>query len=108
MSENVIIVSDASFEADILQSEMPVVLDFWAGWCNPCKMIAPIIDDVAGDYAGKVIFAKINVEENSDTPTKYGVHGIPTLILFKNGEAVATHAGALTKSQLTAFIDTHI
>ena len=97
--------SDASFEADVLQSATPVLVDYWAEWCGPCKMIAPILDEVAGAYQGKLQIAKMNVDENREIPAKFGIRGIPTLMLFKGGELVATKVGALSKSQLTAFID---
>jgi thioredoxin 1 len=98
-------VSDTSFQADVLESKTPVLVDFWAEWCGPCKMIAPILDDVASAYQGKVQIAKVNVDENRDVPAKFGIRGIPTLILFKDGQVAATKVGALTKAQLTAFID---
>ena len=98
-------VSDASFEADVLQADTPVLVDYWAEWCGPCKMIAPILDDVSNSYAGKLRVAKMNVDENRDIPAKFGIRGIPTLMLFKNGELAATKVGALSKAQLTAFID---
>ena len=97
--------SDASFEADVLQSTVPVLVDYWAEWCGPCKMIAPILDEVAGAYQGKLLVAKMNVDETREIPGKYGIRGIPTLMLFKGGELLATKVGALSKSQLTAFID---
>lgn len=108
MSENTVAVSDASFEADVLQSDVPVLLDFWAEWCGPCKMISPILEEIATAYEGKLKIAKMNVDENSNTPAKFGVRGIPTLILFKGGNAEATKVGALSKSQLTAFIDENL
>ena len=98
-------VSDASFEADVLKSDSAVLVDYWAEWCGPCKMIAPILDEVAGTYDGKLTVAKMNVDENREIPAKYGIRGIPTLMLFKNGELAATKVGAMSKAQLTAFID---
>ncbi len=105
MSDKIVHVTDTSFEDEVLKSDVPVLVDFWAAWCGPCKMIAPILDDVAGDYAGKVKICKVDVDANGDTPAKFGVRGIPTLILFKDGNAVSTKVGALSKTQLTAFID---
>ena len=101
-------ISDSSFENDVLKSDKPVLVDYWAEWCGPCKMIAPILDEVSSAYQGKLTVAKMNVDENRDGPAKFGIRGIPTLMLFKDGGVVATHVGALTKSQLTAFIDSHI
>ena len=101
-------VSDASFETDVLQSGVPVLVDYWAEWCGPCKMIAPILDEVSTAYEGKLQIAKMNVDENRDIPAKFGIRGIPTLMLFKNGSVEATKVGALSKSQLTAFIDSHL
>ena len=98
-------VSDASFEADVLQPGSAVLVDYWAEWCGPCKMIAPILDEVASAYQGKLQVAKMNVDENREVPAKFGIRGIPTLMLFKDGELVATKVGALSKAQLTAFID---
>jgi thioredoxin 1 len=98
-------ISDASFEADVLQSSTPVLVDYWAEWCGPCKMIAPILDEVAGAYQGKLTIAKMNVDENREVPAKFGIRGIPTLMLFKDGQLAATKVGALGKAQLTAFID---
>jgi len=97
--------TDATFDADVLKSSTPVLVDYWAEWCGPCKMIAPILDDVATSYAGKLQIAKMNVDENREIPAKFGIRGIPTLMLFKDGELAATKVGALSKSQLTAFID---
>ena len=97
--------SDASFEADVLQSTKPVLVDYWAEWCGPCKMIAPILDEVAGAYEGKLQVAKMNVDENREVPAKFGIRGIPTLMLFKDGQIAATKVGALSKAQLVAFID---
>lgn len=105
MSDQIKYVSDASFDTDVLKSDKPVLLDFWAEWCGPCKMIAPILDEVAKDYGDKVQIAKINVDENQQVPAKFGIRGIPTLILFKNGSVAAQKVGALSKSQLTAFLD---
>ena len=101
-------VSDASFEADVLKSAQPVLVDYWAEWCGPCKMIAPILDEVAKEYNGKLKVAKLNIDENQETPAKYGIRGIPTLMLFKGGNIEATKVGALSKSQLAAFIDSHL
>ena len=98
-------VSDASFDADVLQATGPVLVDYWAEWCGPCKMIAPILDEVAGAYEGKLQVAKMNVDENRDVPAKFGIRGIPTLMLFKDGQIAATKVGALSKAQLMAFID---
>ena len=98
-------ISDASFEADVLQSGTPVLVDYWAEWCGPCKMIAPILDEVSTAYQGKLTVAKMNVDENRDVPAKFGIRGIPTLMLFKGGQLAATKVGALSKAQLTAFID---
>lgn len=98
-------VSDASFDSDVLKSDAPVLVDYWAEWCGPCKMIAPILDEVARDYGERLHVAKVNVDENQGTAAKYGIRGIPTLMLFKQGQLVATKVGALSKSQLTAFID---
>ncbi|GAB1459784.1 thioredoxin TrxA [Thauera sp.] len=108
MSEHIHHVTDGNFDSEVLQSQTPVLVDYWAEWCGPCKMIAPILDDVAKDYAGKLKVAKLNIDDNQDTPAKYGIRGIPTLMLFKGGNVEATKVGALSKSQLTAFIDSNI
>ena len=98
-------ISDASFDADVIQSGTPVIVDFWAEWCGPCKMIAPILDEVATAYQGKLQVTKMNVDENRDIPAKFGIRGIPTLMVFKGGQLAATKVGAMSKAQLTAFID---
>jgi thioredoxin 1 len=108
MSAQIIHTSDDSFEQEVLQSQLPVLVDYWAEWCGPCKMIAPILDEVAKEYEGRIKIAKLNIDENQNTPPKYGIRGIPTLMLFKNGNVEATKVGALSKSQLTAFIDSNI
>ena len=108
MNEHISVVSDDSFDADVLQAGKPVLVDYWAEWCGPCKMIAPILDEIAGDYVDKMKIVKLNVDENPQTPPKYGVRGIPTLMLFKDGSVEATKVGALSKSQLAAFLDTNL
>ena len=108
MSEHIHYVTDDNFAAEVLQSTQPVLVDYWAEWCGPCKMIAPILDEVAKDYAGRLKVAKLNIDDNQTTPANYGVRGIPTLMLFKNGNIEATKVGALSKSQLTAFLDSNI
>ncbi len=108
MSDSIKFVTDATFESDVLKSDAPVLVDYWAEWCGPCKMIAPILDEVSRDYSGKLTIAKLNVDENQSVPAKYGIRGIPTLMLFKNGAIVGTKVGALSKSQLTAFIDSNL
>lgn len=108
LSSDIVYVTDDSFEQDVLQSELPVLVDYWAEWCGPCKMIAPILEEIVSDYAGKLKIAKLNIDENSVIPPKYGIRGIPTLMIFKDGDIEATKVGALSKSQLTAFIDSVI
>ncbi|MBQ0754182.1 MAG: thioredoxin TrxA [Gammaproteobacteria bacterium] len=105
MSGDIINVTDANFEEEVLKAEGPVLVDYWAAWCGPCKMIAPILEEISKEYEGKLKIAKLNIDENPDTPRKYGVRGIPTLTVFKNGNVEATKVGALSKSQLTAFLD---
>ena len=108
MSEHIQHVTDDTFEAEVLQSQSPVLVDYWAEWCGPCKAIAPTLEEVAKEYSGKLKVAKVNVDENQEIPKKYGIRGIPTLMLFKNGNIEATKVGALSKSQLTAFLDSNI
>lgn len=108
MSEHIHYVTDGNFETEVLQSPTPVLVDYWAEWCGPCKAIAPILDEVAKDYHGKLKVAKLNIDDNQATPSRYGIRGIPTLMLFKNGNVEATKVGALSKSALTAFIDTNL
>jgi thioredoxin 1 len=108
MSEHIQHVTDDTFETEVLQAQSPVLVDYWAEWCGPCKAIAPTLEEVAKEYSGKLKVAKVNVDENQETPRKYGIRGIPTLMLFKNGNIEATKVGALSKSQLTAFLDSNI
>ncbi|HET6724999.1 MAG TPA: thioredoxin TrxA [Gammaproteobacteria bacterium] len=108
MSEHISHTSDAGFESDVLKADKPVLVDYWAEWCGPCKMIAPILDEVAPDYVDKLKIVKLNIDENPQTAPKYGIRGIPTLMLFKNGDVHAQKVGALSKSQLTAFLDTNL
>jgi len=108
MSQHVLAVSDASFEADVLKSDLPVLVDFWAEWCGPCKMIGPIVEEIAKEYDGRLKVAKLNVDENAEVPAKHSIRGIPTLILFKNGAVVSQKVGAAAKSQLTAWIDSSL
>ena len=105
---SIVKLTDASFEEDVLKNGTPVLVDYWAEWCGPCKSIAPILEEIATEYEGKVVVGKLNIDENGDTPPKYGIRGIPTLMLFKDGEVEATKVGALNKSQLTAFLDQNI
>mgnify|MGYP000452874714 FL=1 len=108
MSEHILYVTDDSFEQEVIKSSEPVLVDYWAEWCGPCKMIAPILDEIASEYSGKIKVAKLNIDDNPQTPPKYGIRGIPTLMLFKDGNVEATKVGAMSKSQLTAFIDANI
>jgi len=108
VSEKIIHITDDTFEQEVLQSQTPVLVDYWAEWCGPCKMIAPALDQIAAEYAGRLKVAKLNIDENQSTPPKYGIRGIPTLMLFKNGQLAATKVGALSKAQLTAFLDSHL
>lgn len=108
MSDDTKVISDASFEADVLKSDKPVLVDFWAVWCGPCKMLSPIVDDIASEYVDKLTVAKMNVDENPQTPQQFGIRGIPTLLLFKNGKLAAQKVGAMSRAQLKAFIDANI
>lgn len=108
MSKNIIHLSDATFEQEVLKSGTPVLVDYWAEWCGPCKQIAPMLDGIADEYTGRLKVAKLNIDDNKLTPPRYGIRGIPTLMLFKNGKVEATKVGALSKSQLTAFLDANI
>ena len=108
MSDKIVYLTDDSFQKEVLESNDPVLVDYWAEWCGPCKMIAPILNEIADEYDGKIKIAKLNIDENPQTPPKYGIRGIPTLMLFKGGNVEATKVGAVSKSQLTAFIDTNI
>jgi len=108
MSENIVHVTDESFEDDVLKAGEPVLVDYWAEWCGPCKMVAPILSEIAAQYAGKIKIAKLNIDENPATPPRYGIRGIPTLMIFKSGNVEATKVGALSKAQLTSFIDQNL
>jgi len=108
MSENIVHISDDSFGQDVLEADGPVLVDFWAEWCGPCKMIAPVLEEIAEDYAGKLKICKLDIDANTQTAPKFGIRGIPTLIIFNNGDVVGTKVGALSKSQLSAFIDSVI
>ena len=108
MSEHIVHITDETFDAEVLKAGQPVLVDYWAEWCGPCRMIAPILDEVAAEYAGRVKICKLNVDENQNTPPKYGIRGIPTLMLFRGGNVEATKVGALSKSQLAAFLDANL
>lgn len=108
VSDKIIHLTDDTFETEVINSDGPVLVDYWADWCGPCKMIAPILDEIADEYADRVKIAKLNIDENPATPPKYGIRGIPTLMLFKGGNVEATKVGAVSKSQLTAFLDSNI
>ncbi len=108
MSKNIVHVTDDTFDEEVVRSEQPVLVDYWAEWCGPCKMIAPILDEISGDYEGRLKICKLNIDENPQTPPKFGIRGIPTLMLFKGGAVEATKVGALSKSQLAAFLDSNL
>jgi thioredoxin 1 len=108
MSEHIHHVTDDTFEAEVLQSPLPVLIDYWADWCGPCKAFAPLLEDIVEDYSGRLKIAKLDIDENQQTPARFGIRSIPTLMIFKDGNLVATKVGALPKSQLTSFIDSHI
>ena len=108
MVEHIIHVSDESFDEEVLQSERPVLIDYWAEWCGPCKMFAPVLDEIATEYSDRLKVVKLNIDDNPQTPPKYGIRGIPTLMVFKNGQVEATKVGAVSKAQLTAFLDENL
>lgn len=108
MSDNIVNVTDSTFEDEVLKSDVPVLVDYWAEWCGPCKMIAPVLEEIADEYDGKLKIAKLNIDENQQTPPRFNIRGIPTLMLFKNGDVDSTKVGALSKSQLTAFLDSNL
>jgi len=108
VSDNIVEVTDDTFEQEVLRSKTPVLVDYWAEWCGPCKMIAPVLEEIAEEYAGRLKVAKLNIDENPGTPPRFGIRGIPTLMLFKNGAVEATKVGAVSKSQLAAFLDANL
>ncbi len=108
MSDKIVYVADDTFDKEVLQSDLPVLVDFWADWCGPCKMIAPILDEISDEYDGRLKVTKLNIDDNPNTPPKFGIRGIPTLMMYKGGEVEATKVGAVSKSQLTAFIDSNL
>jgi len=108
MSDKIVQLSDANFDADVVNADKPVLVDFWAEWCGPCKMIAPILEELAAEYEGKVVVGKLNIDQNPNTPPKFGIRGIPTLLMFKGGKVVGTQVGALAKAQLKTFIDANV
>jgi thioredoxin 1 len=108
MSDKIKVVSDASFETDVINSSQPVLVDFWAEWCGPCKALSPVLEEIANEYDGRITIAKVNVDENAQIPPKYGIRGIPTMLLFKDGVVEATKVGALSKANLSAFLDSNI
>jgi len=108
MNDKIKVVSDASFETDVVNSSQPVLVDFWAEWCGPCKTLSPVLDEIANEYDGRITIAKVNVDENAQIPPKYGIRGIPTMLLFKDGIVEATKVGALSKANLSAFLDSNI
>jgi len=108
MSDNIVSVTDSTFQDEVLKSDVPVLVDYWAEWCGPCKMIAPVLEEIADEYEGKLKIAKLNIDENQQTPPRFNIRGIPTLMLFKNGDVDSTKVGALSKSQLTAFLDSNL
>ncbi|RXS41589.1 thioredoxin TrxA [Idiomarina sp. 29L] len=108
MSDAIVQLSDDSFDEDVIKSDKPVLVDFWAEWCGPCKMVAPILDDIAEEYKGKLVIGKLNVDHNEQTPPKFNIRGIPTLLLFKDGDVIATKVGALSRAQLIEFLEQHI
>ena len=108
MSENIVEVTDQDFEQSVLHSDLPVLVDYWAEWCGPCKAIAPVLEEIAEEYSSRLRVAKLNIDENPETPPKYGIRGIPTLMLFKDGHVESTKVGAVSKSQLTAFVDSNV